>query len=64
MPKSCRKLQYDLRRYDSFFKSMPSLLDGEFSSISFLLKYHEAPSWQASPCLLWIISLGPFSTTP
>lgn len=44
IPKSCRKVQYDLRKYVSFFKSIPSCLDGEFSSISFLEKYHRPPS--------------------
>lgn len=44
MPKSCKKVQYDLRKYVSFFKSMPSLLEGELSSISLLVKYQRATS--------------------
>ena len=36
MPKSCKNVQYDLHKYVSFFRSIASLLDGEFSSISFL----------------------------
>ena len=29
MPKSCKNVQYDLRRYVSFFKSIPSFLERE-----------------------------------
>ena len=64
MPNSCRKLQYDFRRPFSLFKSMPSLLDGEFSSISFLLKYHDGPSFLASSRLPRVLPLGLLSTTP
>ncbi len=50
MPKSCKNVQYDLRKYVSFFKSIPSPLDGEFSSISFLDIYQRpissCPSWE------------------
>lgn len=61
MPKSCKNVQYDLRKYVSFFKSMPSLLDGELSSISLLEKYQQATSSGFS----WEFLLdGPLSDVP
>lgn len=61
MPKSCKNVQYDLRKYVSFFKSMPSLLDGELSSISLLEKYQRATSSGFS----WEFLLdGPLSDVP
>lgn len=39
MPISRMNEQYNIRSCDSFLESMPSFLEGEFSSISSLLKY-------------------------
>jgi hypothetical protein len=60
MPRSCKNVQYDFRRYVSFFKSILSLLDGEFSSISFLEKYQRPPSSGLS----WELLDGPLSEFP
>ena len=49
IPKSCKNVQYDFRKYVSSFKSIPSLLDGEFSSVSFLEKYQRP----TSSCFSW-----------